>query len=223
MFKIMLPILFLLSTMNLAFSISFDFLPLSSRHEPTISPSFFNFYPPPIWQKHHQWYFDDADFFIFIGGILYGLHRQQFEDSPLFREIMDYNRDYLVGRIPRHPIPFDTLKPNVFTNFLRFLYYPNTFIDTNGRELCHHDWMDVKHLCIDWYFPNKTAEILRMLYRRRITKFPPIQQMLLRTITAFEVMRVQQQQRRKVMEIVIEDNEYDGESSDISSVEDNET
>ena len=40
-----------------------------------IDPNLHFPYPPPILVNHHTWFLPDADFFISIQGILYGLHQ----------------------------------------------------------------------------------------------------------------------------------------------------
>src|ERR1700678_2372089 len=111
-----LSILFSLIKMTIPnFVETFNFLPPASILEPTIIPSFDNFYPPPILVKHHVWWYDDADIFIRISGILYGLHRQYFDNSILFQEILQYGQTDYIGMIPSRPIPFDILKHKIST------------------------------------------------------------------------------------------------------------
>jgi hypothetical protein len=205
--------LFQKRNMDLAFCLEFNFLPLTSSLEPDIYPNFFRHYPPAIWQKHPTWYFDDADFFIIIGANLFGLHFHHFEKLTLFREIVDYNQDYRIGLLPHHPIPFDNLKTKVFTNFLQFLYYPNRYIESDRIKLQREDWMEIKHLCDDWYFPHKTGEILRLLYRQRINRFPPLQRLMFtNTLTVFQIMRKQKEMRRNRLPIV-EENYVEDDSA----------
>ena len=56
------------------FTQTFEFLPLTSILEPAIAPTFEQYYPPPVLTKHPVWYLLDANFFISIRGVLYGLH-----------------------------------------------------------------------------------------------------------------------------------------------------
>ena len=54
-------------------------------------------YPPPILTKHHTWYSNDADFFISIHEILFGLHAY-FLQSHYFQSLMDVTE-------PERPVP----------------------------------------------------------------------------------------------------------------------
>jgi hypothetical protein len=69
---------------SLVFSKTFEFLPQPSIVKSYITFFFDNFYPPPILTKHHTWYLHDADLFISIHGILYGIHQRQLEELILF-------------------------------------------------------------------------------------------------------------------------------------------
>ena len=194
---------------ELPFTLEFDFLPSLTKHEPDITPMFFKHYPPTMMQKHPIWYLPNADLFISIDGNLFGLYRHHFESSTLFKEILEYNKDYGIGQIPLRPIPFDDLRIQVFLNFLHFLHDSFSFTESNGGDLSHSDWMDVKNLCEDWYFPNQIGEILRMLYWRRVSKFPLLQRKLVQTTTYFQAVRRQREMRRNQWErmIIEEDKE----------------
>ena len=61
----------------IAFTWTFEFISPTSILEPAISPTFEQFYPPPILTKHPVWYSLDADFFIALQGTLYGLHQEK--------------------------------------------------------------------------------------------------------------------------------------------------
>ena len=56
------------------FAQTFKFISPTSILEPAITPTFEQYYPPPILTKHPIWYSLNADFFILLQGILYGLH-----------------------------------------------------------------------------------------------------------------------------------------------------
>ena len=69
-------------------------------------------YHPPILTKHYTWYFNDADFFISIHGILFGLHHAYFSQSHYFQSIMDVAEpEWPVPRGSQalYPIPFNDL------------------------------------------------------------------------------------------------------------------
>jgi hypothetical protein len=137
---------------SLAFTKTFEFLPFPSVVKSSITPFFDNFYPPPILTKHHTWYLHDADLFISIHGILYGIYQQQLEESILFREVLQHGQNHQIGIVPFHPIPFDILKKEIFDQFLVLLYCGTTTLD----YLTRNDWVDIKQLCIDWYLHSKT-------------------------------------------------------------------
>jgi hypothetical protein len=66
--------------------------------------------------------------------------------------------------------------------------------------------MEIKHLCDDWYFPHKTGEILRLLYRQRINQFPQLQRLMLtNTFTVFQIMQKQKEMRQNRLPFVEED------------------
>jgi hypothetical protein len=149
---------------SLAFSKTFEFLLQRSIIKSSITPFFDNFYPPPILTKHHAWYLHDADLFISIHGTLYGIHRRQLEESILFREVLRYGQNHLIGTILIHPIPFDDLKKEIFDHFLVLLYCGMTTLN----HLTRNDLVDIKRLCIDWYLPHQTVMIIRRLCKIRI-------------------------------------------------------
>jgi hypothetical protein len=149
---------------SLAFSKTFEFLPQNSIVKSSITPFFDNFYPPPILTKHHTWYLHDADLFVSIHNILYGIHRRQLEESLLFQEVLQYGRNHLIGTLPIHPISFDDLKKEIFNHLLVLLYCGTTTLN----HLTRNDWVDIKQLCIDWYLPHQTAMIIQRLCKIRI-------------------------------------------------------
>ena len=117
-------------------------------------------YPPPILTKHHTWYSNDADFFISIHGILFGLHHAYFSQSRYFQSIMDVAKpEWPVpkGSQALYPIPFDDLNQLSFTHLLSFFYRPNNFASTK------QNWENIRDYCIDWYLPEHTAIMTQKL------------------------------------------------------------
>ena len=111
-------------------------------------------YPPPILAKHHTWYSVDADLFISICGILFGLHRTYFCQSCYFQTIMDVaepGQPMPKGSQALDPLPFDDLDQLSFTRFLSFFYQPRNFVGTK------RDWKNIHDYCIDWYLPEHMA------------------------------------------------------------------
>jgi hypothetical protein len=99
------------------------FLPPTSILESIIYPFANKFYPLAILIKHHVWFLPAADLFISLNGILYSIHQFYFDQSPLFQEIIYYGRADRIGTDPYYSIPFDTLKKEIFDNFLHLLYF----------------------------------------------------------------------------------------------------
>ena len=77
-------------------------------------------YPPPILTKHHTWYFNNANFFISIHGIMFGLHCAYFSQSCYFQSIMNVaepEQPVPKGSQALYPIPFNDLNQLSFTHF----------------------------------------------------------------------------------------------------------
>ena len=88
-------------------------------------------YPPPILAKHHTWYSADANLFISICGILFGLHRTYFCQSCYFQTIMDVaepERPVSKGSQALYPLPFNNSPLHDSSHFsinLAILLAPN--------------------------------------------------------------------------------------------------
>jgi hypothetical protein len=106
------------------------------------------FYPLAILIKHHVWFLPAADLFISLDGILYSVHQSYFNQSPLFQEIIHYGEANGIGTNPYYPIPFDTLKKEIFNDFLHLLYFGVERLEQLPRE----DWINIKRLSMDWHF-----------------------------------------------------------------------
>ena len=136
-------------------------------------------YPPPILTKHHTWYSNDADLFISLRGILFGLHRAYFTQSLYFQTIMDVvdsERPVPRGSQILFPIPFDDLDQLSFTRFLSFLYQTRQFQGTK------REWEDIRDYCVDWYLPQHTVIAVRKLLELRYTSFTHAGRQTLRTV-----------------------------------------
>ena len=123
----------------IAFTQTFEFIPPASILEPAITPAFKQFYPPPILTKHPIWYSINADFFIMLQGTLYGLHWQYFQNLPLF-QVAAHGEKQLIGLLPQHPIPFDTLKHDLFNHFLILPHHGTIRLNHPKRD----NWIDLK-------------------------------------------------------------------------------
>ena len=169
------------------------FLFLSLKHsisptsilEPAITPAFEQYYPPPKLTKHPIWYSLDADFFILSWGILCGLHWQYFQNSPLFQEIVAHGEKQIIGLLPQHPVPFNILKNNLFDHFLVLLYHGSFKLNHLTRD----DWINLKGLCMDWYFPGQTAIIIWKFCDLRHQQLPPTQPLLVLSIPTQQIIR----------------------------------
>ena len=174
------------------------------------------FYPPPVLSKHPVWYSLDANFFILLRGVLYGLHWGHFQNSPLFQEIITHGEKQLVGLLPRHPIPVDNLKNNLFDHFLVLLYQGSFQLNHLTRD----NWINLKWLCIDWYFPGQTAIIIQKFCDLRHHQLPPLQRLLVLSVPSQQIIRQlnwEEKQWSKVHLIQIE------ESDEENCVEDDST
>jgi hypothetical protein len=116
------------------------FLPPTSCFNPATYPSTDKPYPPAILVKNPTWFLKDADLFICRDHILYGVHLSNFNQSPLFQEIILYGESSKIGTNPYHPISLDTLTKEVFHNFLYLLYFGTDHLD----HLTPRDWLNVK-------------------------------------------------------------------------------
>ena len=126
-------------------------------------------YPPPILVKHHIWFFEDADLFISIRGIAFGLYRNFFEPSPFFqRKFKRILPGYTVpqGTTCLLPIPFDNLTYLEFSTFLMFLYRPDNFLGTKD------EWFMIRRRCIKWKFTHQAGLALHHLVNLRRSKVP---------------------------------------------------
>ena len=179
------------------FTRTFEFIPPTSILEPTITLTFEQYYSPPILTKHPIWYSLNANFFISIRGVLYGLHWWYSQNSPLFQEIIAHGKKQLVRLLPRHPIPFDILKNDLFDHFIVLLYHGSFKLN----HLTRNDWIDLKRLCVDWYFPGQTATIVRKFCDLQHCQLPPMQWLLVMSIPTQQLIRRlnwEEERRQKV-------------------------
>ena len=167
------------------FTQTFEFISLTSILEPAITPTFKQFYPPSILTKHPVWYLLNADFFITLWGTLYGLHWWHFQNSILFQEIIAHGEKHLIGLLPQHPIPFDNLKNDLFDHFLVLLYHSSFKLNHLTRD----DWINLKWLCVDWYFPGQMAVVIWKFCDLRHWQLPPLQQLVVLSIPNQQIIQ----------------------------------
>jgi hypothetical protein len=174
-------------------------------------------YPPPTIAKHPYWYFPDADLFLMIRGVVYGIHRSHFKNSTFFHNILTQND--AIHNVPRgttvhFPIPFDDLAPSTLFNLLHYLYYPGLF---TGTEL---DWKELRRLSLDWDLPRVAGIAAIRILEMRERELPPTMRQLLGHVNALRVYRLIERERLhngRLYEIQIEDD--DEENRDSSSDE----
>ena len=214
LWKFFLPFSFFIPYLNMfsvAFTWTFEFIPPTSILEPAITPTFKQYYPPSILTKHPMWYSLNADFFISIWGILYGLHWRYFQNSPLFQEIVAHGEKQLVRLLP-----FDILKNDLFDHFLILLYHGSFKLNHLTRD----DWIDLKQLCVDWYFPGQTAIIIQKFCDLRHCQLPPMQRLLVMSIPTQQIIRWSNWEEKRWQKVHLVQIE---ESDEESCVEDNST
>jgi hypothetical protein len=193
------------------------FLPPASHFNPVTYPSTNKPYPPAILVKDPTWFLRNTDLFICRDHIQYSVHLSNFNQSPLFREIILYGELNEIGTNPYHPVPFDTLTKEVFHNFLYLLYFGTDHLD----HLSPEDWLNVKRLSTDWCFPQVTANIIRRLVTIRRRLIPPPFRMMGNSLLVYRVFDEQERLSRRIRGRTIIVEESSDEEDTI--VEDNDT
>ena len=84
------------------------------------------------------------------------------------------------------PIPLDNLRHDLFHNFLILLYHGTIKLN----HLTKDDWVDIKWLCIDWYFPHQTAIAIRQFCELWQWQLPAMHQFLLQSFTIQQIFTV---------------------------------
>jgi hypothetical protein len=176
-------------------------------------------YPPPTIAKHPFWNFPDADLFLMIRGVVYGIHRFHFRNSTFFRDILTRNDpaiDTPRGLTIQFPIPFDDLAPSTLFNLLHHLYYPGLFTGTE------QEWKELRRLSLDWELPHVAGIAMIKILEMREKELPPTMRRLLERVNVLRVYRLierERQQSSRIHEIQIEDDdEEDWDSSSDESV-----
>ena len=88
------------------------------------------------------------------------------------------------------------------------------------NHLTRDDWIDLKWLCVDWYFSGQTAIIIQKFCNLWHHQLPPMQQLLVLSVPTQQVIRWlnwEEEWRQKVCLVQIK------ESDEESCVEDNST
>ena len=95
---------------------------------------------------------------------------------------------------------------DLFNHFLVLLYRGSFQLNHLTRD----DWIDLKQLCIDWYFPGQMAIIIRKFCDLRHCRLPPLQQLLVLSVHTQQIIRRlnwEEEQRSKVHLIQIEESD----------------
>jgi hypothetical protein len=193
------------------------FLPPTSILEPIIYSFADKFYPLAILIKHHVWFLSAADLFISLDGILYGVHQSYSDQSPLFQEIIHYREADGISTNPYYPIPFDTLKKEIFNEFLHLLYFGVEQLE----QLPWENWINIKWHSMDWHFPHITALIIWQFIVLRRWLLPPNLWMMANSLLVYRVMDEQVWQTRRAHGRTILVEESTDEEDTI--IEDNES
>ena len=85
--------------------------------------------------------------------------------------------------------PSDILKHDLLNNFFILLYHRTIKLSHVTRD----DWIDLKQLCVDWYFPTQTAIIIRKFCKLQFWQLPPMQQHLIKSLPVQQILRQQNQ------------------------------
>ena len=112
----------------------------------------------------------------------------------------------LVGLLPQHPIPFDILKGSLFNHFLILLYHGSFKLNHLNRD----DWINLKQLCIDWYFPGQTAVIIWKFCNLWHQQLPPLQRLFVLSIPSQQIiwwLNWEEEQWQKIHLVQIEESE----------------
>ena len=144
-------------------------------------------YPLPIIVKHPIWYFEDADFFISIREIVFGLHRKQFERSSYFRSLFvqnDPTHPESRGNQCSRPLPFNELPESLLLAFLSLLYKPEYF------SASINEWKDLRQLSIYWYFGHEAALAIQHLITLQERLFPINQRNSIHQIVSKDSMEI---------------------------------
>jgi hypothetical protein len=135
--------------------------------------------------------------------MLYGIHQSHFKQSPLFQEVLQYGRDEEIGINPCFPILFDTLKKEIFNDFLHLLYFGAEQLKYLNRE----EWCNIKQLSMDWHFPRLTAFIIQqfIIFRQRL--LPPNLRLMTNSNLVYHVIDEQNRLTRRAFGriIIVED------------------
>jgi hypothetical protein len=168
-------------------------------------------YIPPL-ARHVVWWLEDADIFLSIKGIVYGLRRIHFTQSPLFRHLLN-NLIPTFGTDSKNPIPFDKIHAPSFYEIIYLLHISEMFnTDSQG-------WLRIFQIAKDWEMPHVARRATRELDKSYFQNHP----IHLRRwdITIYRQVQERQRQLRQEWIVnhsdyitVVEESDDEGESTD---------
>jgi hypothetical protein len=170
-----------------------------------------NDYIPPF-ARHVVWWLENADIFLSIKGIVYGLRRIHFTQSSLFRHLLD-DITPSFGTSSRNPIPFDEIHPPSLYEIIYLLHISEMF-ETNSQG-----WLRIFRIAKDWEMPHVARRATRELDKSYFQNHP----FHLRRWDVTTYRRVQERQRQLRQEwvvnhpdyiIAVEESDDDQESTD---------
>jgi BTB/POZ domain len=115
---------------------------------------------------HAVWWLDNADIFLSIRGIVYGLRQIHFIQSPIFRHLLAHTKSPFntpFGTTPEAPISFDKIRPSMFEEMIYLLHLSETFKTTK------ENWLQIYQIAKDWGMPHvarrATTEMDRIYFQ----------------------------------------------------------
>ena len=125
-------------------------------------PTMDQYYPPSA--PHAIWWLENADIFLSVRGIVYGLRRIHFIQSSLFRQLLSITRlNISYGTTTSLPIPFDNIRPSAFGEIIYLLHLSEVFKTTK------ESWLQILQIAKDWEMPHvvrrATTEMDRMYFQ----------------------------------------------------------
>ena len=107
------------------------------------------YYPPHA--PHVVWWLENANIFLSIRGIIYGLRQIHFIQSPILRRLLTITKppfDTPFGTTPSLPIPFDNIQPSAFREIIYLLHLCEIFKTTK------ESWLQIFQIAKDWEMPH---------------------------------------------------------------------
>jgi hypothetical protein len=179
-----------------------------------VSSVFAAIYPPPTFVKHPIFWNDDADLFLSIRGLVFGVHRHLFRQSLSYHDIFEKaEEDYFIprGEALFHPLPFDNLPEETLIDFLYLLYDEESF-DTTTIQ-----WKRIRRLSVDWGFTHQASVAITTLLTLRQRRLPLYHRKMLETGLVHCIFRrhMKHWKRPRLPSILVETEDSDDEMMEI--------